>query len=648
MGTRNDSRVVRALGQGSKGNVLFGTALHAADRLRAGKTPTDLEQKVLGVLRAAMSDAEIKQWGQVYREAVTKLGRLAVVPEVITSRSVNSGYTTANLKADFAPVAAEHMARANTQIVDREVLAAGGDFDSPAFLAGMRQAGVGVTVFSTPGAAPAAAAADTAEGTVDTEAEPEAGDRATPATFRAKLELENFHVVRAVGDQGGGKDEIYWCASTTSDKVSGPGYKSEEFGAVKKGQTRTFSTAKRTVFDGQVGNAMILSMYCWEADQSTSAWYDKLEVALNALSKHLFDTWQWAIASQFIPGGVKVGIALDIAIFFISIVEHLRNEDDLSCERVFVLDRFDLALLAHRGNVNWHFDGDGYQVLKVKYSGDKVPFPTGKLEYVVYTNDTPSAPITLDFDSMTPPALCSYNGKLHALYVRPSDRAIMWTFQDSGGNWSTPQRIHGWTSYYAPALGVYNGKLYTVITASNDSGTQVWASFNGTSWTTTTQLHGTGSDKAPALGHWGGSLCSVHVGQDQHVYDFEFNGSGWINHGQAHKNWVVNGPVGLTSYQSVPWRAVRGTDNKVYMSRGVSGWQETNPPSTWRISAAPTLATHNNKMWVFLRDANGLLLASTYTGSSWSYPQAVGAGYKPQRETAAAVHNGKLYVMYHR
>ncbi|WP_432146489.1 hypothetical protein [Streptomyces sp. bgisy084] len=39
--------------------------LHAADRLRAGHQVTDLEQKLLAVLRSKVPDTEIREWGRV-------------------------------------------------------------------------------------------------------------------------------------------------------------------------------------------------------------------------------------------------------------------------------------------------------------------------------------------------------------------------------------------------------------------------------------------------------------------------------------------------------------------------------------------------------------------------------------------------------
>ncbi|SEB52250.1 hypothetical protein SAMN05428944_0002 [Streptomyces sp. 1222.5] len=55
-----------------------------------------------------------------------------------------------------------------------------------------------------------------------------------------------------------------------------------------------------------------------------------------------------------------------------------------------------------------------------------MPFPVGTLEYAVRTGSCwGGAPIALPWETMTPPALASYNGKLYAAFVRPSDKALM-------------------------------------------------------------------------------------------------------------------------------------------------------------------------------------------------------------------------------
>ncbi|MFD7660866.1 hypothetical protein ACFV4N_43430, partial [Actinosynnema sp. NPDC059797] len=137
-GANRSSRMSRALAGTGKRNVLLGAALHAADRLRQGKTATDLEHKLLETMRAALTEQEIRDWGKVYRDSVTS-GAVDILPEVITSRPVASGYTLANLKADFPAIAQEHLAQANLSVMDREVLAAGGQVDSSRFVEATRQ-----------------------------------------------------------------------------------------------------------------------------------------------------------------------------------------------------------------------------------------------------------------------------------------------------------------------------------------------------------------------------------------------------------------------------------------------------------------------------------------------------------------------------
>ncbi|MER6031136.1 hypothetical protein [Streptomyces sp. NPDC001851] len=190
---------------------------------------------------------------------------------------------------------------------------------------------------------------------------------------------------------------MYFTASATSDKVAAPAYFSDEFGAVQRRQTRTFPTTGRgrTIFDGQAGAGLAVHITVWEADHSTSAWFDNLVRACNELSKWMFDNKVWNLAMAIADPTIVGGIAMEIAGFFVSIIEHLRNDDDLSCQRTFALGQYDLAVLAHRKTTDWHVSGDGHQILKVRYTGDPVPFPVGRLEYAIRTGDNWSAPITL-------------------------------------------------------------------------------------------------------------------------------------------------------------------------------------------------------------------------------------------------------------
>ncbi|AWN24846.1 hypothetical protein DKG71_00445 [Streptomyces sp. NEAU-S7GS2] len=490
-GARSKDRLGRALGQGGEfGNVLLGAMLHGADRLRQGHTPTDLEQLMLNALRAVVSDAEARQWGRVYREAVTAQGgRLPVVPETITSRPVAQGYTMANLKQNLTNLVAEALVAPNVQIVDPQVAAAGGEED-PAFVEAMRQTGFAVTAFARPSASRAAAgtaeddSGQAQEAPAETQAEQ--GSGLVAPSFRLKLELENFYVRRAVGDQGGGRDEIYWTAAVAAGDNTGGKFISEEFGAVKKDQTRSFSSANKTLFEGQSSGFLGLSIQCWEADQSNDAWWAELRKRLDA-AVIIIDAFMMIgdIGLGVVP--LWASMSWEVAKVFITLIDSFRNYDDLSCQRSIGLDQQDLAVLAYYGRTNWHFNGDGHHELRVKYAGDPVPFPVGTLRYAVRTGSTWGAPIALDFESMTPPALASYNGMLHAVFVRPSDKAVMWTRLETpvgvgGGSpvWSKPVRIGRDATLYAPALAAGHGRLFYAVTGM-DGGTY-WRTYAAGAW----------------------------------------------------------------------------------------------------------------------------------------------------------------------
>ncbi len=79
-----------------------------------------------------------------------------------------------------------------------------------------------------------------------------------------------------------------------------------------------------------------------------------------------------------LPGGypeMVIGIAGELAQIFAWLIINFRNDDDLSSERVILLDRYDLALLSHGKATDYNFNGLGHHLLKIKYTGDPVPFP---------------------------------------------------------------------------------------------------------------------------------------------------------------------------------------------------------------------------------------------------------------------------------
>lgn len=224
--------------------MLVGAALHAAERSRLGKAPTDLERVLLKALGDLMPQADVHASGQEYRAAVADLGALDIVPASVTSRPLTSGYTLADFKAGLPATGREAVTLPNAAIVDPAALADGRPIDTAECTEGLTEFGYGATVFNRP--------------PVPSE------ERGKPVPgYRAKVEFDSFYVRRAVGDQWGGKDEIYWTVAAASDKHKAPTCKSGQFGSIRKGNTRSFSGADRVVFDGQAGTHLGLHVAAW-------------------------------------------------------------------------------------------------------------------------------------------------------------------------------------------------------------------------------------------------------------------------------------------------------------------------------------------------------------------------------------------------
>lgn len=299
--TASESRFMRGLRQGREQGVLVGAALHAAERSRLGKPLTELERVLLKALSDLMPQADVHACGQECRSAVADLGSLDIVPASVTSRSLSTGYTVTEFKERLPVIGREAVTLANAALVDPAVLATGQAIDTAEFKQGIREFGYGATVFNRP------------------PQPPEERGRPVPG-------------YRAVGDQWGGKDEIYWTVAAASDKHKAPTYKSSEFGAIKKSDTRSFTGADRVVFDGQAGTHLGLHVAAWEADQSSSEWYDKLFEVLQEVVDGLHVT---DLLNNFNPtfAGDLLGYALEITKLFIFLKEYLTTPRPWPCSR---------------------------------------------------------------------------------------------------------------------------------------------------------------------------------------------------------------------------------------------------------------------------------------------------------------------------
>ncbi|MCT9004642.1 hypothetical protein [Streptomyces rhizosphaerihabitans] len=196
-----DSKGARgaALRRSGPVNLLTGVWLHAAARAEQGLELTGLERSILEPLQRVLGEGEVSAVGRLYREQRGEEGlAVALVPQAVTSRSLQQGYGLEEYRAALTELLPQIMAMPNMAVVDRDRLAAGEGIDTPEFTAALAEYGYGVTGFTGAG-------------------DDEASDQAV-APFRARLEWGGFHCYEAAGDQGGGRDEIYWtCASNATD-----------------------------------------------------------------------------------------------------------------------------------------------------------------------------------------------------------------------------------------------------------------------------------------------------------------------------------------------------------------------------------------------------------------------------------------------
>ncbi|MEU2062488.1 hypothetical protein [Streptomyces sp. NPDC013455] len=635
-GASADSKWVRGLKAAPQGNVLFAVALHAADRRAHGHTLTDLEQALLEVVGTVLTDDELRAAGTEYRATVTDLdGKVDLLPARITGLERTKGFSFADLDAFIPQMEEESKHLANVAVVDPAAIAAGHSPDSPAFQAAVTDCGFGTTLLAGPPPAPGASRSSEQD-----------------LTYRVRLEFDKFLCEREVGDGLSGRDEIYWTAATRSElETEKRIFQSEEFGDVEKGETHTFSSNNRVVFDGLAGDFVTSMITTWEADHSNSQWYDDLHTALQAFVDH---TW----FVEFIPG--KIGKILEVvrsAIqLFVDLKEILRNHDDQSCLRGIVIDRNALVTLYMAKSREWSFNGDGHHILTIAYTGDRPKFPVGTIEYTTIgggqRNPSWRLPVSTGWESSSPPALASLNGTLYCMYIRPDDNAVMWSTL-TNGTWTPPTPIRNLYSLFAPALCVHKGKVYAAIT-NLDAYLGV-ISHNGTGdWTTWSQVSVFDASTDPLItSHNNGLVTGFRSGGlvwGASLWPSYDDGRTWEEPFVAPFLATELQPMSTASFDGAHLIAFRHTDGsaRILSRTGTTPYQEINKWG-WDLPDAPAITVHDGTVWMAIRsnDAGDILATRLVDGSFDSVDDFLAAGAM-QGAVALASHDGVLYAMYRR
>lgn len=347
-GARAETRSGRRICLNRPANLLYGVALHAAARLDKGLPLTDLEERMIGLVSELVPEKdEIAALGRVYREATAR-GAIDVLPEQITSRPLEVGYSFADLKADMPAIVEALRAQPNVNIVDLSKRDPAQPIDSDEFIAALAEYGGGVTVL-------------TSSGGNDTQAGPLGPQPGQGGTVNVKMLLNKFQCNRESGESG--RDEIYWGLSAGADTTGKRSSTTREYGSISTGSWATFDNATQ-LFNGNVRKHLTIEIECWEADASPGSWYTGLRSGLADIAEYAIDK---AVAMTEAGDNETAKGAAVVALFAIGLgilnwlLGFFTNDDDLVCRRTL---GYDLAALrsfsAKPGGIDWwDFDGGG-------------------------------------------------------------------------------------------------------------------------------------------------------------------------------------------------------------------------------------------------------------------------------------------------
>ena len=339
-GALAQSRGLRRLRGNREGNVLLGALLHAGARLDAGLTLTDLEQRVVDAVAKYVPPAELRAFGRAYVEA-RAAGPIAMLPESVTRRPVETGYTIAEFKDDLPAIARQVVAQPNVQIIDVSKHADTDTFDTEQFTAAMAEHGRGITILTGPPAP------------VDTQ-----------GLLNVRLRMLKFQCVRESGEVG--RDEIFWGVSAGSDTTAKKSFKTREYGATSSGDWHTFdydyNAGQTYAFVSTVDQHLTTEFQCWEADDSSGGFYNDLRGALADFAEAAADVSTDITASaddaERKAAGWSAWLALGAGLIN-AILGWITNDDDLVCERSIGYDRAALLALRNRPGREGYYNFDG-------------------------------------------------------------------------------------------------------------------------------------------------------------------------------------------------------------------------------------------------------------------------------------------------
>ncbi|MFJ7148909.1 hypothetical protein ACIQVT_11985 [Streptomyces sp. NPDC100445] len=625
-GARAQSRSARRRGLSRGQNLLLGAALHAAARFDQGLEPTELEASLLEALRAAAEDdAEVASWGRVFAEQRTARGGAEIFPTAVNALDAKRGYELADLRADLEAVTAEIVAQPNMAVVDVTRAAPGESADSEEFVQALAEYGGGVSVLTTP------------------EDFLPAGQAEAMGALPEYLALRtSYFRCEKRSSEPSGKDEIYWAIAAGTDHQEQKSQKSDEMGSVVAGSERWFEVH---LVDGPVRSFVSLNIECWEADDSSGGFYNKMREVLRDLSKRLADGSQEQSYNppdrEFNADGWLALLAI-LGELINALLGWLTNDDDLVCERSigFTCNALHQYFTPTGREESWLFDGGGAGRHRLYLHGTIRPFPVKGNYRTVDRAGTWSSDIVAAGGTHlgTPMVAISFDGSLDAFYTDMNHKLHRAPSLAAG-------TLLGREVQMPLAVAVHDNKLYNANLGLD--GKLYWQARHEIGTTPVRPMPAWETVFNPALASHNGTLYCAYVAMDGSVYLSTFNAStdGW-NPAVQLGGWQTSGAVALTSHTDGNlYLAMLGMDGEPYLAAtgdgrnwtGVGRMTSYAPP----MSAPPVLASFNGKLYYALRDKLGRLDVGVH-GESSSRKHFPVPGYGAP---CLAVHGERLYLV---
>ena len=240
-------------------NAMLAVVLHACARFERGLLLSDLEARMLHVVRRANSNEDLKRFGRIY-QALSSEQRSTFFPRQLAELPIDHSYTEAQFTADLKALVPELLKQPNFRKVDVSQLDADGRVPpDDAFHQAVEHYGHGMVHFTAATAAPEARQAQDSW-----------------ATVRAV----SFKCVRE-SSEWSNSCEPFFALAGSSDLGPETTYRSQIFGDTDVGDVSPFY-ADAFAFNGPFDKAVMVEVEIWEKDQGDG--WDTLRNAMIEMS----------------------------------------------------------------------------------------------------------------------------------------------------------------------------------------------------------------------------------------------------------------------------------------------------------------------------------------------------------------------------